>query len=150
MFVPGCYNARPDPHFHAGSFGVYEQLGTAAIAPEQFVGSHSSLTPYISDISGMFTGSNGVSIGVGSFNGVTDVIGGTRGTVEVNGKFPDIPVRTALMEKFPDRFLAELIGGPDLGKNALAIINLPAGVTPSSESGLTCFTLAPSSSGGGG
>jgi hypothetical protein len=100
---------------YGGIPGVKVQAGSAAVVPSEFgVPSGAQLGPYASQVSGYFPGT-GVT-----FQGVTDVIGGTY-----HPNFGNVRAYLEFMN--PGQVIIELPTGPDLGPNVPAVITVPAG-----------------------
>ena len=98
--------------------GVLVGARSAGVDPQQW-GGKGNLRPNIGNISGTFTDDHGVVLG--SFNGITEVIGGKSPT-------PGMNVRDALKKRYPGRLLIELPSSKkDLGIVNVTI-NVPAGV----------------------
>jgi len=111
-----------------GAFGIVRP-NTAAIIPYQFGQSHKAgLMPYVPDISGQLTSSDGTRSSW--FRGITDVI---------DGKSPDvgIPVRDAMQRRWPGQLIIEVPGGQDVGSSAPVVLkNYPFGLHCPTGTGL--------------
>ncbi|MGH7592656.1 MAG: RHS repeat-associated core domain-containing protein [Gemmatimonadales bacterium] len=101
-----------------GGFGDVVTSGGAAIAPEQW-GGKAAARGIRNSVSGEFP-----SAGT-SFQGIVDVIGGTRrprGFSPQNGS-----VRTALMARYPGKLLIELPGASKDNGITTVVLTIPAG-----------------------